>query len=129
MPPVTVVAAVKQPLATTRCLAWVIHSEARGEPLKGARAVLDAVYARMKKRKKGACAVIAEPYQFSGYRKGSFSRVTDDMIDRYFEAERLKPVVKGCEYFHANYVQPLWAETLTPCKVVGNHKFFKEKIK
>lgn len=112
-----------------KCLAWVMHDEARGESLRGARAVLDAVKTRMKKRKLGACEVIAQKGQFSGYSSGSLKTVTGSMLDRYEKAKKLRPVVAGCGYFHAIYVEPVWAEGMTLCASVGKHIFYKERKK
>jgi spore germination cell wall hydrolase CwlJ-like protein len=112
-----------------RCMAWVIHDEARGEPLRGAKAVLDVVRTRMKKRKKTACQIISAKKQFSGYRRGVFDNVTDKMLARYFEADRMAPVMRGCEYFHANYTLPAWSNDMVRCGRVGAHVFYKEKVK
>lgn len=125
-PPPTLKPVIKT-ITPEECLAWVIHSEARGESLRGARAVLDVVYARMKKRKKGACQIISAKKQFSGYHRGAFNKVTDGMLDRYYQASKLKPVMKGCTYFHADYVFPAWKDEMIECGVVGRHIFYKEK--
>lgn len=114
-------------ISAEECMAWVVHSEARGESLRGARAVIDVVHARMKKNKKGACQIISARKQFSGYKKGVFSKVTDSMLDRYHKAVALKPVVKGCTFFHATYVEPAWKFSMIECGQVGNHIFYKEK--
>lgn len=118
---------VKAKPSTEKCLAWVINDEARGESLQGARAVLDAVKTRMKKRKMGACQVIAQKSQFSGYRPGKLKTVTDSMLGRYYKASKMQPVFYGCDYFHATYVRPQWADEMTLCGSVGNHVFYKER--
>jgi N-acetylmuramoyl-L-alanine amidase len=122
--PAKVVYSLSEP---SKCLAWVIHDEARGEPQKGARAVLDAILTRMKKRNKTACEVIAEPRQFSGYKPYIEFKVDDKMIASYEAIQKLPPVVAGCDYFHARSVSPAWRHKMTPCKQVGNHIFYKEK--
>jgi spore germination cell wall hydrolase CwlJ-like protein len=122
---------VLKPLRATekQCKAWVVWDEARGEPSKGARAVLDAVLTRMKKRNKTACEVVAEPKQFSGYRPFITFKIDDKILANYEAIRKLPPVVVGCDYFHAVYVSPKWARGMQKCKQVGNHIFFKEKRK
>lgn len=111
------------------CLAWVIHDEARGEPLRGARAVLDAVLARAKKRQKPVCEVVSEPRQFSGYSPEKIFFVDEKMLQRYREVAELRPVAEGCDYFHATYVKPRWRYSMKVCRQVGKHIFYKEKRK
>lgn len=120
---------IKRPVTATECLAWVINDEARGESLKGARAVLDVVLRRMKLRKKTACQVVAEPKQFSGYKPGVFLGITQEMLTKYEVVNKMPPSVPNCEYFHANYVSPYWNNGLVKCKQIGNHIFYRAKPK
>lgn len=110
-----------------RCLAWVVHDEARGEPLKGARAVLDVVLARMKATGKSACEVIAQPRQFSGY-KGhkALYELSDETLRRFVKVAKMKPVAVECKHFHATYVRPVWATKMRVCFRIGRHVFLKE---
>ena len=106
-------------------MAWVIHDEARGESLKGARAVMDVILARMQQRKQTACEVVKEPSQFSGYRPGVFLKITKEMLTRYAIVSKMSPVAAECEYFHATYVHPVWRIKLKRCKQVGKHIFYQ----
>lgn len=114
----------RQGLSSVACRAWAIHDESRGEPIQGQRAVLDVVIARAKKRKLSSCEIIMQPRQFSGY-NGQELVVTEEMLARYWKVARMKPVVEGCDYFHAKYVHPAWTSKMKQCKVVGNQKFYK----
>lgn len=114
-----------RPVSDEACLAWVIHDEARGESLRGARAVLDAVLIRMKQRKKTACEVVKEPAQFPGYRDGSFKSINQEMLTRYEVASKMSPVVANCPFFHATYVSPVWRWKMERCKQIGKHIFYK----
>ncbi len=116
-----------QPVTAEMCIAWALHDEARGESLRGARAVLDIIQTRMNKRKLTACEVITQRHQFSGYSRGDFYKVTDSMLARYNAASRLEPIMKGCEYFHASKVSPSWGKRMIRCGSVGRHVFYKEK--
>lgn len=116
-------------MADSHCLAWVVWDEARGEPVESRRAVLDAVRERMKQKGKTACEVIAEPRQFSGYKLSYVQQVDENMLTMYEEADRIKPQVRGCAYFHATYVSPSWASKLTKCATINKHVFYKESKK
>ena len=35
------------------------------------------------------------------------------------------PVSRDATHYHANYVSPYWANTLTPTATIGTHKFYK----
>src|SRR5438874_2634398 len=114
-------------LSDEKCSAWVVWDEARGEPLKGARAVLDAVLARMHKRNKTACEVVKERYQFQGYKPGAIQKVPDEALTRYEAVRKMPPVTANCEYFHATYVHPAWRLKMRRCKQVGKHIFYQPK--
>lgn len=111
------------------CLAWVVHDEARGEPLKGQRAILDVVMKRMKKSGKTACQVVKKKKQFSGYTKGKLLRANHEQFMRLQELRKMKPVVPEATHFHATYVKPTWAARMKRVRQVGKHIFFKEKQK
>lgn len=108
------------------CLAWVVADEARGESLRGARAVYDVVKHRMAVRKKTACGVVMEKKQFSGYRPGMDMHVNALMINRLWRVQRMRPVVPKAEYFHATYVKPLWAEQMKQKLKIGLHIFYEK---
>lgn len=109
------------------CLAWVIYDEARGEPLRGQRAVLDVVLTRMKQRKQTACEVVEEPAQFSGYHQGVFKKISQEMLTTYDVVSKMSPVAANAEYFHATYVAPAWKTSMKRIKQVGNHIFYKAR--
>lgn len=116
---------VHRPDPDIKCLAWVLDDEARGEPLKGARAVLDVVKKRMQVSGRTACQVVAERKQFSGYKPGVFEKISKEMLTRYETVRKMSPVAPDCEYFHATYVHPPWRLRLVRCKQIGNHIFYK----
>ncbi len=124
--PEPVKTALKRPHADDRCLAWVLWSEARGEPLEGARAVYDVIHTRMKIRKLSACQVVRQKFQFSGYKPGMTLKVDENAWDRLTKVRQMKPVASGAEYFHATYVQPIWAVEMKRIKQVGNHIFLRK---
>lgn len=117
-----------KPPEAWRCMAWVVHDESRGEPLRGARAVLDVVLWRMKKTGKSACEIVAQPKQFSGY-KGErvLYELSDEALARFVRVAKMKPVAVQCTHFHAVYVRPAWATKMTRCYQIGRHVFYKER--
>lgn len=118
-----------RPPTDIQCLAFVTYDEARGEPVKGRKAVLEAVRTRMKLQGKTACEIVAQPKQFSGYKRYSFYYVDEKMLTMAVEADKIASSVKGCPYFHATRVQPKWAENMVKCGTIGKHTFLKEKRK
>ena len=111
----------------SKCLVWAVSDEARGEPLRGARAVLDVIYERMKRSGKSACQVVKQPAQFSGYRRGMKMLVDENMLTRFMVVARMAPVCKGCTHFHSRQVKPSWRKKLKRVMAVGNHVFLKEE--
>lgn len=129
IPPEVIKEPYKRPPSDSECMAVAIHDEARGEPVKGMRAVLDTILARMKKRNKTACEVVLEHKQFSGMKPYMLFDIPEEIITNYEKVARLPPVVRGCDYFHATHASPKWAKEMTICKQVGKHIFYKEKKK
>lgn len=117
---------IREPVSVVQCGAWVIHDEARGESLKGARAVLDVVKERARLSGKTVCDVVKQPKQFSGYRRGQSFSMSEEQIERYWTVARMEPVVKGSTHFHATYVNPKWNKKMKVVKKVGSHIFYKE---
>lgn len=116
------------------CMAWVINDEARGEPVRGQRAVYDVVKHRMEIRKLTACEVVKEPYQFSGYHRGMRLTATEEMLQRLSKVRRIAPVASNATYFHSNKVRPKWAHKMKRILTIGKHAFYmprkqKEKHK
>lgn len=116
------------------CIAWVLHDEARGEPLRGQRAVYDVVKRRMKKRNLTACEVVKQPYQFSGYKRGMELAADEDMLQRLSKVRKIPPVAPNASYFHSKQVKPSWKDKMKRVLSIGNHVFYvkpqtKEKQK
>jgi N-acetylmuramoyl-L-alanine amidase len=113
----------------SKCLVWAISDEARGEPLRGARAVLDVIYERMKRSGKSACQIVKQPAQFSGYRQGVKMQIDENMLTRFAAVDKMLPVCKGCTHFHSKKVQPSWRKKLKRVIMISNHIFYKPKEK
>ena len=108
------------------CIAVALDKEARGEPIRGVRAVLDVILKRMDKRNKTACEVVKEKGQFSWYSKRFKFKADEKMLTMAEEVFKMKPVMPDAEYFHSTNVQPGWH--LRKLGRVGHHIFYKERI-
>lgn len=122
------------------CLAQAIYYEARSEARVGQLAVADVVLNRVASPAypDTICDVV---YQGSERRTGcQFSFTCDGSMKarlnerKWREAEMLagaviagirKPVSRQATHYHADYVSPDWADTLTPTAVIGTHKFYR----
>jgi spore germination cell wall hydrolase CwlJ-like protein len=122
------------------CLAQAIYYEARSESRIGQLAVADVVLNRVKSPiyPDTICEVV---YQGSERRTGcQFSFTCDGSMKarlnerKWREAEMLagavlagirRPVSRSATHYHADYVSPPWADTLTPTAVIGAHKFYR----
>lgn len=123
-----------------KCLAQAIYYEARSEPRIGQLAVADVVLNRVKSPvyPNSICGVV---FQGAERRTGcQFSFTCDGSTQarlnkrKWSESEELAgailaglraPVSRNATHYHASYVKPHWADTLTPTATIGTHKFYK----
>ncbi len=123
-----------------RCLAQAIYYEARSEPRVGQLAVADVVLNRVKSPvyPNSICGVV---FQGSERRTGcQFSFTCDGSMQarvnkrKWKESQDLSgailagvraPISRNATHYHADYVNPHWADTLTPTATIGTHKFYK----
>lgn len=126
------------------CLATAIYFEARGESVKGQKAVAEVILARMRTpgRPKTICGVV---YEGSERRTGcQFSFTCDRASDvarpgaQWSQAQRIaetamathgkvKPVSRGATFYHADYVKPRWARGMVRVAQIGSHIFYRPK--
>lgn len=123
-----------------RCLAQAIYYEARSESRVGQAAVADVVLNRVDSRHFPGtiCGVV---FEGSELRTGcQFSFTCDGSMNRrlnkrkWAAAEQLAgaimsgmrvPLSRQATHYHAHYVNPYWAHTLTPTATIGAHKFYR----
>jgi len=128
-------------MAEHHCLSEVLYYEARGEGVKGQKAVAEVVFHRMRTGNYGhsICAVVYEGANRPGC-QFSFA-CNSEMRDRkspqaWLQAqilaariltgeESLGDVTAGATSFHATSVQPDWANDLQRTVQIGNHIFYK----
>lgn len=122
------------------CLTQAIYYEAAREPEEGQRAVAQVVLNRMRHPAYPAavCAVVYQGAerptgcQFSFTCDGSLARAP--MKDYWDRARRIADealkghvaaAVGNATHYHADYVVPYWAPTLTKNAVIGAHIFYR----
>lgn len=123
------------------CLATAIYFEARGESLKGQRAVGEVILARTRQagRPKSVCGVV---YEGSHRRTGcQFSFTCDRIADvvrnpaAWARAKRAASlalaargrgkVSRGATNYHATSVRPYWASSMRKVARIGSHIFYR----
>jgi hypothetical protein len=127
-----------------RCLAEAIYFESRSEPEEGQAAVAQVVLNRVRSGNyaSNVCGVVYQdrnhPFacQFSFACEGKSLRIEEP--GPWAIAVRIaKDVASGAQYnplvgeavnYHANYVRPYWASTLTRVDVIGHHIFYKLRV-
>ena len=116
--------------ADLRCLATAVYFEARGEPLEGQLAVAQAILNRVESGKyaRTACAVIAQPGQFSFDRSRSPRAGADWQTAQAIAAIAVRDlwtdVAPKAMSFHATYVSPNWRGK-TVVAQIGRHVFYR----
>jgi spore germination cell wall hydrolase CwlJ-like protein len=129
----------------TKCLATAIYFEARGEPQRGQIAVAQVVLNRLKNPAypNTICAVVYQNKnkrhrcQFSFACDGIADRITDRKAWASSQALATKILaddrtmflsdVGAATHYHANYVRPRWARTMSKVDKIGRHIFYKTR--
>lgn len=125
-----------------QCLTTAIYFEARGESLKGQKAVGEVIMKRTRQvgRPKTVCGVV---YEGSHRRTGcQFSFTCDGIADKvrdsaaWARAKRAAAAVlraggrgkfsRGATHYHANYVTPYWASSMRKVARIGTHVFYRD---
>jgi hypothetical protein len=106
-----------------QCLVSVVWHEARGEPVKGKRAVLDVVLNRAKMYDLTYCEVVAKKQQFPWFKKKGLVPLTPETLRHYNEALEYGPVLENKGFIYFNGVRPHGVG----CQRIGKHTFCKEK--
>jgi spore germination cell wall hydrolase CwlJ-like protein len=123
------------------CLATAIYFEARGESIKGQRAVAEVIVTRTRQagRPRTVCGVV---YEGSDRRTGcQFSFTCDGVADvvrnsgAWARAKRVaglvlasggkRKVSRGATHYHATSVRPYWASSLRKVARIGSHIFYR----
>ena len=119
--------------ASLQCLTEALYHEARGESVKGQRAVAEVILNRVDSGAfpRTVCGVINQPSQFSytigGKKKignkAAYLRARD--IARHALAGAPRVLTGGATYFHTTYAKPSWAKRFTRTTKIGAHVFYR----
>jgi spore germination cell wall hydrolase CwlJ-like protein len=128
----------KKVMREVECLAKNIYFEAGGEPHSGKIAVAEVTMNRVKSKRypRTVCGVVYQKTkgtcQFSWVcERGkvvSYNRSWDESIkiaENILISKRNYGIIGNATYFHADYVEPQWAETKEFVKQIGRHLFYK----
>ena len=125
-----------------RCLATAIYFEARGEPLQGQVAVAQVILNRVRSPlfPETICGVV---YQGQNQKGCQFSFACDGKTDiprndaQWAQAQDISrqitagelwlPEVGYSTFYHANYVSPRWAGSMSKIDKIGRHIFYKKR--
>jgi hypothetical protein len=126
-----------------RCLAEAVYFEARSEPEAGQAAVAQVVLNRVQSGlyPGSVCGVVYQnrhrfhACQFSFACEGKSLRITEResweqavrVADEVMDGRTYLSDVGRSTHYHANYVKPRWARSLTKMDVIGRHIFYKLK--
>ena len=118
--------------ASLQCLTEALYHEARGESVKGQRAVAEVILNRVDHPAfpKSVCGVINQPKHFSY--KGKVGKIRDRAA--FQRAQRVasealagapRNLTGGATYFHTTYAKPSWAKRFTRTTKIGAHVFYR----
>ena len=116
-----------------KCLALNIYHEARSESMEGQIAVAQVTLNRVAHSEwpSTICEVVYEPKQFSWTHLLKDHSATEarawkkaQIIARDVMIGNVEDPTYGAVFYHANYVDPNWAEYVDLTKVIGNHLFY-----
>lgn len=129
------------------CLAMNVYHEARGEPLDGQLAVAQVTMNRVESERfpDSVCDVVYQGHrdargnmirnkcQFSWYCDGRDDRpynkdewdASMDVATAVLTPGGAEDLVGGAMWYHADYVDPYWAPTMTKTAKIGVHIFYK----
>ena len=125
-----------------RCLAIAIYFEARGEPVRGQVAVGQVILNRVRSPlfPETICGVVYQgqmqkgcQFSFTCDGKTDIPRNDDqwalaqDIAKQITAGELWLPEVGYSTYYHANYVNPYWAGSMSKIDKIGRHIFYKKR--
>lgn len=115
-----------------KCLTEALYFEARGESVKGQRAVAEVILNRVDHPAfpNSVCSVVNQRGQFSY--KGGNLRMREraaanraQKIAQDYLAGAPRGLTSGATYFHTTYVRPSWSKRFTRTTQIGSHIFYR----
>jgi spore germination cell wall hydrolase CwlJ-like protein len=114
------------------CTKAAVFAEARGESLKGMRAVQQVVINRARRQGVSPCRVVKSPHQFSFYKRGmnltKLGKDDSQFLTRFHKARRMRAVLtEDYTHYYRKDIHPSWAKRMQCDKVVGRQVFCRER--
>lgn len=130
-----------------KCLVEALFHESRGESKEGIHAVLSVIHNRLESEKfpsKSYCGVIYQHKQFSyvlerkqyglGLKPNPRSKQEQEVLayiehlaDKAVRKEFKPSLPKETLWYTTTKIRPSWTRTKAVHKVIGNHRFYKER--
>lgn len=108
------------------CLALALHKEASGESLKGKRATLDTILARMYDNGLTACQTLRVAHQYSWVGRNTVWKATPEMLSELYKVEDMDKVLdERFMWFYGSNLSPIWARKMK-CVKIGKHKYCRK---
>lgn len=134
------VEALNETVSSYDCLAKAIYFEAGNQPYIGKLAVGEVVMNRLDDSNypNTVCGVIQQKHQFSFYWDGKPDVPTD--LKAWVESQKAAiEILAGHEssftfnepsvqFYHADYVDPYWADYMIRVATIGNHIFYSKEL-
>jgi N-acetylmuramoyl-L-alanine amidase len=127
--------------AALMCMALNIYHESRSEEMRGQVAVANVTLNRVASDRwpDDVCSVVKQGYvkgksncQFSWFCDGKPDTPTDTvawarsvLVANDVMMGYIPDITKGATHYHAKYVKPYWAKSLTATVSFGSHIFYK----
>jgi spore germination cell wall hydrolase CwlJ-like protein len=118
------------------CLAVSLYHEANNEPYEGKIAVGQVHLNRKATGRWGndICSVVYANKQFSWTHAKKLSKISDTDMQinmgisyKLLSGDYEKSIPDTVLWYHANYVKPIWRNSLDKVKQIGAHIFYKPK--
>jgi spore germination cell wall hydrolase CwlJ-like protein len=109
------------------CIAATLKNETSFASMKNARAVYDVIRTRMDKTGQSACKVVLANKQFSGMTMKKVKEIDKNSLTQTVRVFNMAPVCKRCEFFHAEWVKPVWRKQMVLAKRLDGHLFYRTK--
>lgn len=101
----------------------VVTAESRGEPFEGMIAVAQTIKDRSDLWGMTPTEVVSKPNQYAKPYYGEIPVEVADAVSLVFE-QGYRAIEEPTTHFHADYVNPYWADSKTSRGQIGNHRFY-----
>ena len=101
----------------------VVMAESMGEPFEGQVAVAQTIFDRAVLWNKTPVEVVSQESQYADMYSGEISDSVKQAVSAVFD-HGYRAFEEPVTHFHADYVNPYWAEVKTSRGTIGSHRFY-----